>query len=77
MRAGSIFYKRVTDPPLQLIGIFKAIIVGFCKCLNDVEDWFHILDIGSAVNLEHWDEMENRVVSNALYILDILHSKLI
>ena len=38
----------------------------------DVEDWFHILDIGDTVNIGNWDEMENRVVSNTLALLDIL-----
>jgi len=38
----------------------------------DVEDWFHILDIGSSVSLDQWGRMENRVVSNTLDLLDIL-----
>ena len=38
----------------------------------DVEDWFHILDIPSVPSLEVWHQLESRVVSNTLLILDML-----
>ncbi|MCA1992513.1 MAG: polysaccharide deacetylase family protein [Coleofasciculus sp. S288] len=38
----------------------------------DVEDWFHILDVSSAPSLQAWIELESRVVSNTLFVLDLL-----
>jgi len=38
----------------------------------DVEDWFHILNVPSTPLLRHWCQLESRVVSNTLYILDLL-----
>jgi polysaccharide deacetylase family protein (PEP-CTERM system associated) len=38
----------------------------------DVEDWFHILDFPSAPSLHAWIELESRVVTNTLFILDLL-----
>ncbi len=36
----------------------------------DVEDWYHILDLRSAPDLDSWNALENRVRSNFLKLLD-------
>jgi polysaccharide deacetylase family protein (PEP-CTERM system associated) len=38
----------------------------------DVEDWFHILEIPSFLPLQTWLDLESRVVSNTLLVLDLL-----
>ncbi|AFY78056.1 polysaccharide deactylase family protein, PEP-CTERM locus subfamily [Pleurocapsa sp. PCC 7327] len=38
----------------------------------DVEDWFHILDLPSLPPLKTWVKLESRVVSNTIFILDLL-----
>lgn len=38
----------------------------------DVEDWFHILNLSSTPPLKVWSQLESRVVSNTLHILDLL-----
>ena len=39
----------------------------------DVEDWFHILDIGSTPSIEEWSKLESKVTKNTQAILDLLN----
>ncbi len=38
----------------------------------DIEDWFHILDIGSTPSIEEWSKLESKVTKNTQVILDLL-----
>ena len=39
----------------------------------DIEDWFHILDIGSTPSIEEWSKLESKVTKNTQVILDLLN----
>ena len=39
----------------------------------DIEDWFHILDIGSTLSMEEWSKQESKVIKNTQVILDLLN----
>jgi polysaccharide deacetylase family protein (PEP-CTERM system associated) len=41
----------------------------------DVEDWFHILDIGAAPVLASWHEMPSRVERNFYHLLELFNRK--
>ena len=43
------------------------------NCLTvDVEEWFHICDVGGALGPEHWDSLPSRVLDNTRQLLDLL-----
>ena len=39
----------------------------------DIEDWFHILDIGSTPSIVEWSKLESKVTKNTQVILDLLN----
>ena len=39
----------------------------------DIEDWFHILDIGSMPSIQDWHKLESTVTKNTQVILDLLN----
>ena len=39
----------------------------------DIEDWFHILDIGSMPSIQDWYKLESTVTKNTQVILDLLN----
>lgn len=41
----------------------------------DVEDWFHILELESTPDVEHWSQLESRVEANFIKLLDILEEQ--
>jgi len=44
------------------------------NCLTvDVEEWFHICDVGGPLGREHWDALPSRVVENTHLLLDVLN----
>jgi polysaccharide deacetylase family protein (PEP-CTERM system associated) len=43
------------------------------NCLTvDVEEWFHICDVGGPLSREHWDTLPSRVIANTGQLLDLL-----
>jgi polysaccharide deacetylase family protein (PEP-CTERM system associated) len=43
------------------------------NCLTvDVEEWFHICDVGGVLDREHWTDLPSRVVANTQLLLDLL-----
>jgi len=43
------------------------------NCLTvDVEEWFHVCDVGGQLALENWDELPSRVVDTTRDLLDLL-----
>ena len=44
------------------------------NCLTvDVEEWFHICDVGGTLSREHWDTLPSRVTHNTRQLLDLLN----
>jgi polysaccharide deacetylase family protein (PEP-CTERM system associated) len=42
------------------------------NCLTvDVEEWFHVCNVGGPLSFEHWDELPSRVVDTTLDLLDL------